>query len=138
MSTTPSEVTADAQVKSKMGNIDDQTPSINNSLKSLSSISRDGMCSASWVPAPMSCLHRQCNANDSDDLPEPWMEMITPGKFERFQKVIYDTIELIVQQSEYQKHPFAIKWNELKCHPRTLIKIGVWIQNIASQCLESL
>jgi len=126
MSTPPSEVTADAQV-SKTGNIDDQTPSINNSLTSSSSISRDGTRSASRVPASTSGLRGRRTANDNDDLPEPWMETVTPGKFERFQKAIYGVIEMIVQQPEYQKHPFTTKWNDLKRRPRTpMTSIITW------------
>ena len=130
MSTPPSENTADAQVKSKTGNIDDPTPSINNSLTSLSSISKDGTRSASWVPVSTSGLRGQCHTNDSDDLPEPWMETVTPGKFDRFQKVIYNTIELIISQSEYQKHPFTMKWNQLKCRPRTPMTSTITWRNV--------
>lgn len=62
---------------------------------------------------------RRRNSNDELFLPEPWMETVTPGKFERFQKAIFLAIEQIIAQPEYANHSFATKWKSLKRVPKT-------------------
>ena len=65
------------------------------------------MRSAERVPESTGELRGRHTTNDNHDLPKPCMETVTPGKFDRFQQAIYDIIEMIVQQPQYQKHPFT-------------------------------
>ena len=59
--------------------------------------------------APRSKIHRPCKSKDNFYIPEPWMEMVTPGKLDRFQAAVFLDVEHIVSQPEYQEHPFTKK-----------------------------
>ena len=86
------------------------------------------MRSAERVPVSMGELRGRRTTNDNHDLPEPWME--TPGKFDCFQRAIYDIIEMIVQLPQYQKHPFTMKWSALKRRPKTPMTSEISWRNV--------
>jgi len=121
-----SEVTADVQVKNTTGNEVNRSPSNETSTASLSGNSKEETTrSASRVPVPT-----RRNSNDDFSIPEPWMETVTPGKFDRFQAVIFLAVEHIISQPEYCQHPFTKKWESLKRRPKTPMTQEITWRNV--------
>jgi hypothetical protein len=121
MSEPPSGITADVQGKNKTCNKVFRTPNSETSTASLLGKSTDASRSATapHVRAPTRKLRGDQNTNDDTYYSEPWMETVTPGKIDAFQKAIYNAVEQIVAQREYANHPFTKKWRDLKRIPKT-------------------
>jgi hypothetical protein len=120
MSEPNSGITADVQGKNTTGNEVPRTPNSETSIASLSGNSMDALRSA-HVTRTISTqnIRGGQNTNDSTTYSEPWMETVTAGKIDLFQKAIYNAVEKIVKQPEYINHPFAKKWRDLKKIPKT-------------------
>lgn len=122
MSKPNSEITVDVQVKNKTGNGETESPpNDTTSSTSLSNESVDAARGAPRVRTPTDSSRGRdpSYSNDRVFLPEPWMETVTPGKFDRFQSVIYSAVETIISQPQYEQHAFTKRWNALKRIPKT-------------------
>ena len=107
--------TADVQGKNGTGITVDRSSPTDNSTTSLSFFSREATArSTTRVPDPTTVARGHRTSNDNLRIPEPWMETVTPGKFDKFQAVVFLAIEHIISQPEYQEHPFSKQWNSLK------------------------
>ena len=130
MSKPLSEGTADVPVKNKTGTEVDRYSSGDLSFPSLSSFSKPTTRSAQRVHTPTSSIRSRRDSNDEINIPEPWMETVTPGKFDRFQAAIFRAVGQIIIQPEYQNHPFTKKWNRLRKLPRTPMTSTITWRNV--------
>ena len=130
MSTPSSDITADVQVKNQTGNTVDRSVTNDSSIASLSGGSRQTSRSAPRVLASTDNLRNQRKTNDELHIPEPWMETVSPGKFERFQATIFNLVEQIISQPEYRNHRFTKKWIALKNRPKTPMQSKITWRNV--------
>jgi hypothetical protein len=119
MSQPSSGATVDVQVKNKTGSTADHVSQPDNSIASSSSdrkaASRDTARVSTHTIITRSRAIYETNA--ASRIPEPWMETVTPGKFEPFQAAIFPIVNKIVSQPEYANHSFTKRWKSLKGIP---------------------
>ena len=127
MSNSPSRSTVEVPNKSKTGSTEDEgSLRTFNPSSSLSGDSTNFSRSAVRVGTP-TYYARKTNDNRYY---EPWMDTVTPGKFDKFQSTIFPIVEEIISRPRYANHHFTQRWNSLKRAPRTPLSNSITWRNI--------
>ena len=127
MSNIPSKPTVEVPIMNKTGSEDDGSLRTIHQTSSLSGESTNFSRSAVRVGTPTAFTRL---SNDARYRPEPWMDTVTPGKFDRFQSTIFPIVEELTSKSRYANHQFTKKWQSLKRAPRTPMSEDITWRNV--------